>query len=68
MSEMRELTVNELDAVCGGFSFSPSDSFNHIRVTQQAAQYGAAVGGYTLWGNANATNTQTITQSSSISL
>jgi hypothetical protein len=67
MSEMRELSDTELDAVCGG-GFSISDSYNWVKQTQVAYQSGAAVGGNSKWGNGgNATNTQTITQSQSAS-
>jgi hypothetical protein len=50
MSEMREMTDKELDAVCGG-TFSFSDSFNYVRQENNATQVGAAVGGSSVFGN-----------------
>ena len=62
MSEMRELTDKDLDAVCGG-GFSFSDSFNQVVQTNNAYQAGAAVGGSSVGGNGgNATNTQWLKQ------
>jgi hypothetical protein len=66
MSEMREMTDKELDGVCGGYA---SDSFNYIRQTQKAYQAAAVFGGQSVWGNVgDTTNTQSITQSQSVSL
>ena len=48
MSEMRELTDKELDAVCGGGVF---DSFNIVVQPQIATQVGVAVGGSSVFGN-----------------
>ena len=48
MSEMRELTDKELDAVCGG---GFSDSFNIVVQPQIATQIGVAVGGFSVFGN-----------------
>jgi hypothetical protein len=48
MSEMRELTDTELDAVCGGGFF---DSFNIVIQPQIATQVGVAVGGFSVFGN-----------------
>jgi len=62
MSEMRQLTDNELDTVCGG-TFSFSDSFNHVYQQNNATQVGAAVGGSSVTGNGgNATNVQWLKQ------
>jgi hypothetical protein len=62
MSEMRQLTDNELDTVCGG-TFSISDSFNYVSQTNNATQVGAAVGGSSVTGNGgNATNVQWLKQ------
>jgi len=62
MSEMRQLTDNELDTVCGG-TFSFSDSFNYVRQENNATQVGAAVGGSSVTGNGgNATNVQWLKQ------
>jgi hypothetical protein len=47
MSEMRELTHEELDAVCGG---GFSDSFNIVVQPQIATQVGVAVGGFSVFG------------------
>jgi hypothetical protein len=66
MSEMREMTDQELDAVCGGYA---SDSYNYIKQTQKAYQGALVIGGQSEWGNVgNTTNTQTITQSQSVYL
>jgi len=66
MSEMREMTDKELDSVCGGYA---SDSFNYIRQTQKAYQGAVVIGGSSYWGNVgDTTNTQSITQSQSVSL
>ena len=46
MSEMRELTHEELDAVCGG-----GFSFNIVVQPQIATQVGVAVGGSSVFGN-----------------
>jgi hypothetical protein len=48
MSEMREMTEKELDAVCGG---GLSDSFNIVVQPQIATQIGVAVGGFSVFGN-----------------
>ena len=48
MSEMRELTDKELDAVCGGGFF---DSLNIVVQPQIATQVGVAVGGFSVFGN-----------------
>ena len=67
MSEMRELIDTELDAVCGGYSYS--DSFNWVTQTQSASQVaqavvaGAIIG---VGGNATAANALNQSQSSSI--
>ena len=66
MIEMREMTDQELDAVCGGYA---SDSFNYIRQTQKAYNGAVVIGGSSYWGNVgDTTNTQSITQSQSVSL
>jgi len=49
MSEMRQLTDNELDAVCGGGLLF--DSFNIVVQPQIATQIGVAVGGSSVFGN-----------------
>ena len=60
MSEMRELTDKELDAVCGG---GFSDSFNIVVQPQIATQIGVAVGGFSVFGNGgNATVTNWLHQ------
>ena len=57
MSEMRELTHEELDAVCGGFSV------NIVVQPQIATQVGVAIGGFSVFGNGgNATVTQALGQ------
>ena len=61
MSEMRELTDTELDAVCGGFF----DFGNIVTQTNIATQVGVAVGGISgiTGGNAgNATVAQLLAQ------
>jgi hypothetical protein len=64
MSEMREMTDQELDAVCGGYV---SDSYNYIK--QNAYQGAMVIGGQSYWGNVgNTTSTQTITQTQSVYL
>jgi len=61
MSEMRELTDKELDAVCGGGLLF--DSFNIVVQPQIATQVGVAVGGFSVFGNGgNATVTQWVGQ------
>jgi hypothetical protein len=58
MSEMRELTHEELDAVCGG-----GFSLNIVVQPQIATQVGVAVGGFSVFGNGgNATVTQALGQ------
>jgi hypothetical protein len=58
MSEMRELTPEELDAVCGG-----GFSFNIVVQPQIATQVGVAIGGFSVFGNGgNATVTQALGQ------
>jgi hypothetical protein len=52
MSEMRELTDTELDAVCGGFF----DFGNIVTQTNIATQVGVAVGGISGITGANAGN------------
>ena len=60
MSEMRELTDKELDAVCGGGVF---DSFNIVVQPQIATQVGVAVGGFSVFGNGGSANlTQLLAQ------
>jgi hypothetical protein len=49
MSEMRQLTDKELDAVCGGGLLF--DSFNIVVQPQIATQIGVAVGGSSVFGN-----------------
>jgi len=49
MSEMRELTDIELDAVCGGGLLF--DSFNIVVQPQIATQVGVAIGGFSVFGN-----------------
>jgi len=49
MSEMRQLTDKELDAVCGGGLLF--DSFNIVVQPQIATQVGVAVGGFSVFGN-----------------
>jgi len=46
MSQMRELTDKELDAVCGG-----GFSVNIVVQPQIATQIGVAVGGFSVFGN-----------------
>jgi hypothetical protein len=59
MSEMRELTHEELDAVCGG-----GFSFNIVVQPQIATQVGVAVGGFSVYGNGgNASVTNWLHQS-----
>jgi len=48
MSEMRELTDKELDAVCGAGFF---DSFNIVVQPQIATQVDVAIGGFSVFGN-----------------
>jgi hypothetical protein len=61
MSEMRELTDKELDAVCGGGLFD--HSFNIVVQPQISTQVGVAVGGFSVFGNGgNATVTQWVGQ------
>jgi hypothetical protein len=48
MSEMREMTDKELDAVCGGGLF---DSFNIVVQPQISTQIGVAVGGFSVFGS-----------------
>jgi hypothetical protein len=61
MSEMRELTDKELDAVCGGGLFD--HSFNIVVQPQISTQVGVAVGGFSVFGNGgNATVTQGLGQ------
>jgi hypothetical protein len=55
MSEVRELTNKELDAVCGGGGFRLSDSFNYVQQQNNATQVAAAVGGPGLFFSGNAT-------------
>jgi hypothetical protein len=63
MSEMRELTDTEVDAVCGAGGFSISDSYNWVTQANNAYQAAAAVGGYSVKGNGgNATVTQWLNQ------
>ena len=60
MSEMRELTDTEVDAVCGGGFL---DSFNIVVQPQIATQVGVAIGGFSVFGNGgNATVTQALGQ------
>jgi hypothetical protein len=62
MSEMRELTDTEIDAVCGGGFFD--HSFNIVVQPQIATQVGVAVGGFSVYGNGgNATVTNWLHQS-----
>jgi hypothetical protein len=61
MSEMRELTDTEVDAVCGGGFF---DSFNIVVQPQIATQVGVAVGGSSIFGKGgNAAVAQWLNQS-----
>jgi len=61
MSEMRELTDTELDAVCGGGFFD--HSFNIVVQPQIATQVGVAVGGFSVFGNGGSANlTQLLAQ------
>ena len=61
MSEMRELTDTELDAVCGGGFFD--HSFNIVVQPQIATQVGVAIGGFSVFGNGgNATVTNWLHQ------
>jgi len=61
MSEMRELTDIELDAVCGGGLLF--DSFNIVVQPQIATQVGVAVGGSSVFGKGgNAAVTQWLNQ------
>ena len=46
MSQMRELTDKELDAVCGG-----GFSVNIVVQPQIATQIGVAIGGFSVFGN-----------------
>jgi hypothetical protein len=48
MSETRELTDKELDAVCGGGFFN---SFNTVVQPNIATQVGIAIGGFSVFGN-----------------
>ena len=58
MSEMRELTDKELDAVCGG-----GFSVNIVVQPQIATQIGVAVGGFSVFGSGgNAVVAQTLGQ------
>jgi len=60
MSEIRELTDKELDAVCGGGLIG---SINIVVQPQIAAQIGVAVGGFSVFGNAgNAIISQSLGQ------
>jgi hypothetical protein len=60
MSEMRELTDNELDTVCGGGLIH---SINIVVQPQIATQVGVAVGGFSVFGNGgNAIISQAIGQ------
>ena len=62
MSEMRELTDTEIDAVCGGGFFD--HSFNIVVQPQIATQVGVAVGGFSVYGNGgNASVTNWLHQS-----
>ena len=61
MSEMRELTDTELDAVCGGGFFD--HSFNIVVQPQIATQVGVSIGGFSVFGNGgNATVTNWLHQ------
>jgi hypothetical protein len=67
MSEMREITDKELDAVCGG-RFSISDSFNWVPQTQSASQVAQAIVAGAIIGNGgNATAQNVLSQSQSVS-
>ena len=58
MSQMRELTDKELDAVCGG-----GFSVNIVVQPQIATQVGVAIGGFSVFGNGgNATVTNWLHQ------
>ena len=58
MSQMRELTDKELDAVCGG-----GFSVNIVVQPQIATQIGVAIGGFSVFGNGgNATVTNWLHQ------
>jgi hypothetical protein len=65
MSEMRELTDIELDAVCGGGLLF--DSFNIVVQPQIATQVGVAVGGFSVFGNGGAANVAQLLAQSSVS-
>jgi hypothetical protein len=49
MSEMRELTSKELDAVCGAGGFT-IDSFNWVHQTNNNYQFAKAYGGNSVFG------------------
>ena len=51
MSQMRELTDKELDAVCGG-----GFSVNIVVQPQIATQVGVAIGGFSVFGNGGGAN------------
>ena len=53
MSEMRELTDNELDTVCGGGLIH---SINIVVEPQIATQVGVAIGGFSVFGNGGGAN------------
>jgi hypothetical protein len=53
MSEMREMTDKELDAVCGG-KYSNYDSYNTVTQSNSATQMAVAMGGDGVFFSGNA--------------
>jgi hypothetical protein len=51
MSEMRELTNKELDAVCGGGGSVSIASYNWVKQTNNNYQKATAYGGWSFKGN-----------------